>query len=193
MQKKLFFCCSSGSGCRDAILRELGESIASAGGYITEKAVGADGSLLGLDLLPAAAAAVEGFSGARFLDFSVSPPKTDNEVFRVEAVRLLQEAPYYPFSLLDSIGGFELVIPQYREALAAFLSSSVPCVGILKPPAEAELMRGLLGLGERCTALAAQLRSALETDADILVLEVPDELESAHISSLRRWAEIYAR
>lgn len=193
MQKKLFFCCSSRSGCREMILRELGESLASAGGFITEQAVGEDGTLLGLDLFPTAAAAVEGFTGARFLDMTVVPPKTDNEVFRSEAVRLLQEAPYYPFTILDSIGGFELVIPQFREALSAFLSSPVPCVGILKPPAEAELMRGLLGLGERCTALAAQLRSALETDADILVLEVPDELESAHISSLRRWAEIYAR
>ncbi|MBQ6397671.1 MAG: hypothetical protein IJI06_05930 [Oscillospiraceae bacterium] len=193
MQKKLFFCCSSGSGCRDAILRELGESIASAGGYITEKAVGADGSLLGLDLLPAAAAAVEGFSGARFLDFSVSPPKTDNEVFRVEAVRLLQEAPYYPFSLLDSIGGFELVIPQYREALAAFLSSSVPCVGILRPFEEAELMRGFLGLGERCTAFAAKLYSALEADADTLLLDVPCELDANHITALRQWADAFTR
>ena len=193
MQKKLFFCCSSRSGCREMILRELGESLASAGGFITELAVDETGSLLGLDLLPAAAAAVEGFSGARFLDFTVSPPKTDNEVFRVEAVRLLQEAPYYPFAVLDSIGGFELVIPQYREALADFLSSPVPCVGILRPLEEAELMRGFLGLGERYTALSAQLRSALYSNTDTLVLDVPDEIKPDHISVLHQWAEAYAR
>ena len=193
MQKKLFFCCSSRSGCREMILRELGESLASAGGFITELAVDETGSLLGLDLLPAAAAAVEGFSGARFLDFTASPPKTDNEVFRVEAVRLLQEAPYYPFAVLDSIGGFELVIPQYREALADFLSSPVPCVGILRPLEEAELMRGFLGLGERYTALSAQLRSALYSNTDTLVLDVPDEIKPDHISVLHQWAEAYAR
>lgn len=193
MQKKLFFCCSSSSGCREMILRELGESLASAGGFITELAVDKNGSLLGLELLPAAAAAVEGFTGARFLDFTASPPKTDNEVFRVEAVRLLQEAPYYPFAVLDSIGGFELVIPQFREALAVFLSSSVPCIGILKPLEEAELMRGFLGLGERYTALSAQLRSALYSNTDTLVLDVPDEIEPDHISVLHQWAEAYAR
>ena len=182
MHKKLFFCCSSSSGCREMILRELGESLASAGGFITEQAVGEEGSLLGLDLFPTAAAAVDGFIGARFLDMTVVPPKTDNEVFRVEAVRLLQEAPYYPFAVLDSIGGFELVIPQFREALAAFLSSSVPCIGILRPLEEAELMRGFLGLGERCTAFAARLRSALD---------VPGELEAGHIAALHQWVETF--
>lgn len=193
MQKKLYFCCSSSAGCREMILRELGESLASAGGFITEQAVGEDGTLLGLDLFPTAAAAVEGFTGARFLDMTVVPPKTDNEVFRSEAVRLLQEAPYYPFSLLDSIGGFELVIPQYREALAAFLSSPVPCVGILRPFEEAELMRGFLGLGERCTAFAAKLYSALKADADTLLLDVPCELDANHITALRQWADAFTR
>ena len=125
------------------------------------------------------------------MDLTVSPPKTDNEVFRVEAVRLLQEAPYYPFAVLDSIGGFELVIPQYREALAAFLSSPVPCVGILKPLEEAELMRGFLGLGERYTAFAARLRSALAADADTLLLDVPGELEADPIAALHQWVETF--
>ena len=173
------------------ILRELGESLASAGGFITEQAVGEEGSLLGLDLFPTAAAAVDGFIGARFLDMTVVPPKTDNEVFRVEAVRLLQEAPYYPFAVLDSIGGFELVIPQFREALAAFLSSSVPCIGILRPLEEAELMRGFLGLGERYTAFVARLRSALEADDETMLLDVPGELEAGHIAALHQWVETF--
>lgn len=193
MQKKLFFCCSSSAGCREMILRELGECLASAGGFITEQAVGEDGTLLGLDLFPTAAAAVEGFTGARFLDMTVVPPKTDNEVFRSEAVRLLQEAPYYPFTVLDSIGGFELVIPQFREALSAFLSSPVPCVGILRPFEEAELMRGFLGLGERCTAFAAKLYSALEADADTLLLDVPGMLDANHMTALRQWADAFTR
>ena len=191
MHKKLFFCCSSSSGCRETILSELGESLASAGGFIMARAIGSDGSMLGIDLFPAAAAAVEGFTGARFLDLTVSPPKTDNEVFRVEAVRLLQEASYYPFAVLDSIGGFELVIPQFREALAAFLSSSVPCIGILRPLEEAELMRGFLGLGERCTAFAARLRSALEADDETMLLDVPGELEAGHIAALHQWVETF--
>ena len=191
MHKKLFFCCSSSSGCREMILRELGESLASAGGFITVQAVGEEGSFLGLDLFPTAAAAVDGFTGARFLDMTVVPPKTDNEVFRVEAVRLLQEAPYYPFAVLDSIGGFELVIPQFREALAAFLSSPVPCIGILRPLEEAELMRGFLRLGERCTALAARLRSALEAEDETMLLDVPGELEAGHIAALHQWVETF--
>ena len=194
MQKKLFFCCSSADGGREAILRELGGALAGAGGFITRQAIGADGALLGLDLLPAAAAAgVDGFHGARFLDFTAVPPKTDNDVFRLEAVRLLQEAPYYPFTLLDSLGSFELVIPLFREALSLFLSADVPCVGIVKPLDETELMRSFLGLGERMIDQAIRLRASLESDADTLVIDVDDKFDERGLAILRQWARAYVR
>ena len=167
MQKKLFLCGPSGCGKTTMIRAALGQKLAEAGGFVTERRVDGDGRVLGFDLLPAAAAAgIEGFTPLRFLDYTAEPPRRDNEVFRDEAVRLLQEAEYYPFAVLDEIGGFELVIPQFRAQLASFLSSPVPCVGVLKAPTGVEELRERFGLGEKYTALARRLRAALDEDPD---------------------------
>ena len=120
------------------------------------------------------------------------PPSRDNEVFRTEAVRLLPEAAYYPFSMLDEIGGFELVIPQFREALGVFLSSSSPCIGVVKTLDEAELMRSYLGLGERFSALAQRLHAALEADSDTLVIDVSEQDMGPAEKAVREWAKVYA-
>ena len=194
MQKRLFLCGTSGCGKTTMIRNALGDRLAEGGGFVTERIVGNDGKLLGVDLLPAAAAAgVEGFTPLRFLDYSADPPKRDNEVFRVEAVRLLQEAEYYPFAVLDEIGGFELVIPQFRAQLAAFLSSSVPCIGVLKASAGVEQLQERFGLGERFPALARQLREALENDADTLVLDTSGRGDERALQAVRDWVEAFAR
>lgn len=192
MPKKLFLCGPSGCGKTSLIRSALGEKLSEAGGFVTERVCAADGTLLGFDLLPAAAAAgVEGFAPLRFLDYTTEPPTRDNEVFRVEAVRLLQEAEYYPFAVLDEIGGFELVIPQFRAQLTAFLSSPLPCLGVLKAPAGVEELRERFGLGEKYPLLARQLREALEQDPDTLVLDMASRGDENAALALRRWVEKY--
>ena len=194
MQKRLFLCGPSGCGKTTLIRSALGDKLAEAGGFVTERVTRADGTLLGFDLLPAAAAAgIEGFAPLRFLDYTTEPPTRDNEVFRTEAVRLLQEAEYYPFAVLDEIGGFELVIPQFRAQLAAFLSSSVPCVGVIKAPAGVEELRGRFGLGEKYAALARRLREALDNDPDTLVLDVAGFGDERTEKAVRDWAECFAK
>ena len=193
MQKRLFLCGPSGCGKTSMIRAALGEKMAEAGGFVTERIRAAGGELLGYDLLPAAAAAgVEGFSPLRFLDYTAEPPTRDNEIFRVEAVRLLQEAEYYPFAVLDEIGGFELVIPQFRAQLSAFLSSPVPCIGVLKASSGVEELRGRFGLGEKYTALAALLRETLERDGDTLVLDLCGRGDERALRAVNAWAAEYA-
>lgn len=192
MQKRLFLCGPSGCGKTTMIRNALGAALAEAGGFVTERASGADGKLLGFDLLPAAAAAgIEGFIPLRFLDYTTEPPMRDNEVFRGEAVRLLQEAEYYPFAVLDEIGGFELVIPQFRAQLATFLSSPVPCVGVIKAPAGVEELQARFGLGEKYPALARRLREALENDPDTLVLDLSGSGDEQAQRALRDWVEAF--
>ena len=193
MQKRLFLCGPSGCGKTTMIRSALGESMAECGGFVTERAGGADGRLLGYDLLPAAAAAgVEGFAPLRFLNYAAEPPIRDNEVFRVEAVRLLQEAEYYPFAVLDEIGGFELVIPQFRAQLAAFLSSAVPCIGVLKAFDGVEELQERFGLGEKYPVLWRRLREALESDPDTLVIDVRGRGDEPVEQAVREWAAAYA-
>ena len=192
MQKRLFLCGPSGCGKTTMIRNALGAALAEAGGFVTERAIGADGKLLGFDLLPAAAAAgIEGFTPLRFLDYTTEPPTRDNEVFRGEAVRLLQEAEYYPFAVLDEIGGFELVIPQFRAQLATFLSFPVPCVGVIKAPAGVEELQARFGLGEKYPALARRLREALENDPDTLVLDLSGSGDEQALRALRDWVEAF--
>ena len=194
MQKRLFLVGPSGCGKTTLIRNALGDTLAEAGGFVTERVRGEDGRVLGFELLPAAAAAgVEGFSPLRFLDYTATPPTRDNEVFRVEAVRLLEEAAYYPFAVLDEIGGFELVIPQFRAALSAFLSSPVPCLGVLKSFENAEGLRNRLGLGEKYTALVLRLRAALVADRDTLVLELSGRGDEKAEALVREWVRTFAR
>ena len=193
MQRRLFLIGPSGCGKTSMIRNALGDKLAEAGGFVTQRALGADGAPLGFDLLPSAAAAgVEGFSPLRFLDYTTDPPTRDNEVFRSEAVRLLQEAEYYPFAVLDEIGGFELVIPQFRAQLAAFLSSSVPCLGVLKAPAGVAELRERFGLGEKYAQLYARLRQVLDADPDTLVLECSGRGENEAERLVREWCRLYA-
>ena len=192
MHRRLFLCGPSGCGKTTMIRNALGGALAEAGGFVTERAVGEDGRLLGYELLPAAAAAgVEGFAPLRFLDYTGEFPTRDNEVFRGEAVRLLQEAEYYPFAVLDEIGGFELVIPQFRAQLGSFLSSPVPCVGVLKASESVEELRRRFGLGEKYSALALRLREALEHDRDTLVLDTCGRGDERAERALREWAAEY--
>lgn len=186
MQRHLFLCGPSGYGKTTMIREALGDRLAEAGGFVTERCTDGSGRILGYDLLPAAAAAgIEGFSPLRFLDYSADPPLRDNEVFRIEAVRLLQEAEYYPFAVLDEIGGFEMVIPQFRSHLSAFLSSPVPCIGVLKAMNGVEELRERFGLGEKYSALALRLREALDTDPDTLVLDLSSCGDAAAASAIR--------
>ena len=159
MQRHLFLTGPSGCG-KTALIREvLGPSLGYAGGFITERALDEDGTLLGYDLFPGAAAADHSlYEGLRFLDFEWGGCDRDNDVFRFDAVQLLQESEYYPYAMLDEFGGFEIVIPQFRAALNDFLRLELPMIGVLKDSESVRRLRDQLGLGERFPAAAALLR-----------------------------------
>ncbi len=187
MKKHLFLYGPPGSGKSALLLQALGPSVAGAGGYLT-----LPGKPKVWHLLPSAAAAgVEGFTALPYLDLSGPAPVKDNEVFRGEAARLLREAAWYPFSVLDAFGGFELVIPQYREALADFLNLDNPCLGVLLRPREVEELRRLLGLGDKLTAYVRRLWESLEADPDTLLLQTTGAADPVARRILDQWVREY--
>ncbi len=193
MQKHLFLTGPAGCGKSAAIREALGAALQSAGGFVTQNER-ESGALLRCSLLPAAAAGgAAGFEALPYLDLSGMPPRHDNEVFRTEGVRLLQEAAWYPFSVLDAIGGFELLIPQFRGALADFLSSEQPMVGVLLNRKEAEAMCHRLGLSERVEKNIEQLWKALKADPDTLIADLSGLQRRRSLRLLAQWAEEYAR
>ena len=149
------------------------------------------GGLLGVELLPAAAfGGVEGFEAETYLHFGTEA-RSDNEVFRQTGVRLLQEAAWYPYGVLDAIGGFELVIPQFRGALTELLNSELPLLGVLLSPAEAEAQRKQLGLSERESLNTRQLHLALRSDPDTEILDFGGLGGLTAKGKLRRWIGEY--
>ena len=194
MKRHLFLTGPSGWGKSPIIREELGGALAMAGGFVTERTVSPEGRLLGFDLLPAAAAGgVEGFEPLRFLDYSTEPPAKNNEIFRLNAAQMLAEAVYYPFSLIDEFGGFELIIPEFRAALTEFLNAEQPCIGVLKGGANAEELRRRFGLGEKYTAYTLRLLEALNGDEDTLVLPLREKGDPAARRIVRQWAREYVK
>lgn len=193
MKKRLFLTGPSGVGKTTIIRQALGPSLAYAGGFVTERVSDGEGRLLGYELLPAAAAlSGTAYQSWRFLDYSGSVPAKDNEVFRNQGVRLLQEAEYYPFVLLDEIGGFEMLIPQFRNALAELLNSEQPIIGVLKGAENAASIKRRFGLGDKFTQLTDNLRAVLGKDGDTVLLEVKAPGDPAASRIARAWAEEYA-
>ena len=93
--------------------------------------------------------------------------------------------------MLDEISGFELVIPQFRTQLGAFLSSPTPCIGVLKSPAGVEELQARFGLGEKYAALARRLREALDAAPDTLVLDTAGRGDIRAEQAVREWVERY--
>ena len=194
MEKHLFLTGPALCGKSAALRAVLGPSLLNAGGFVTELERRQDGSLLRCSLLPAAAAGgAEGFAALPYLDLSGPSPVHDSEVFRSQGVRLLQEAAWYPFAVLDGIGGFELLIPQFRAALTELLNAELPLVGVLMDRKEAEALCRRLGLSERVEANIAQLWKALKADPETRIADLSGLHRKKSLRILEQWAEEYAR
>lgn len=192
MKKHLFLTGVSGSGKSTLINEVLGERLSSAGGFVTLRQTDDAGKLLGFDILPACAAGgVEGFEPQRILDYTVKPPKAFTEVFRSYGVQLLDEAQYYPFSVIDEFGGFEIIVPQFRAKLAEFLSYDQPITGVIKGAENAEQLRRSLGLGEKYTAFYSRLRAALEGNSQTMIVDLSSMDNDTARSLVSQWADEY--
>ena len=193
MKKHLFLTGVSGIGKTTIIRQALGSAAGYAGGFITERVTDSDGRVEGFDLYPAAAViGHDGFDGQRFLDLGTVPPRKDNEVFRESAAQMLREAEFYPFVMLDEIGGFEMLIPQFRNELAQLLNSDAPIIGVIKGAENAEELRASFGLGEKFTMLTDNLRAVLANDEDTVVVEVKQRGDETARRIVEAWVKEYA-
>ena len=80
-----------------------------------------------------------------------------------------------------------MVIPQYRQQLAEFLSSDQPCVGVLKTLEEAQKARDQFGLGEKYTMLNQTLHQVLAQDSDTVLLKTSGYGDETARRILRQW------
>ena len=85
------------------------------------------------------------------------------------------------------IGGFELIIPQFRTTLYELLRSDLPIIGALKTPEEADAMRQALGLGDKFSRFEDELWQFLRHDKDTQILYVRSLSDEAAAEALAQW------
>ena len=192
MKRHLFLSGPAFSGKSRLIREKLDIKLQCAGGFCTEITQAENGSMIGCVMTPAAAAGgVRGLERELFLDMRSFPPGHDSEVFRNLGVRLLEEAEWYPFAVLDEIGGIDVIIPQFRMALDSLLDLELPILGVLKSREDSDRMRQLLGPGERYTAFYDRLYERLTDDPDTEIFTIRESAEEA-AEALAEWIGEYA-
>ena len=188
MRKHIIITGPSGCGKSTAVRSVLGPALSCAGGFITERDISPTGTVEGVSIFPAAAAfSKEEYEGRRFLDFSGAQTSHDNEAFRTFGVRLLKESGNYPFTLIDEFGGFEMLVPEFREELLKVLNSPQPLIAVLKSRENAETLRARVGLGEKYTAVVQNLHSALAAHEDTELIEIHCRGEESVLNAIMQW------
>ena len=152
------------TGKSTLIRKCLGPHIADCGGFTSQRLVDAGGRTKGFRLVSAAeplTASAEGFmSGTGSTEPFISHAGifkwfaddgrviTDQSVFEQTGVSLLKSSARRPLVLLDEIGGSELLCGDFRKTLDAILSSSKPCLGVLKLPENAQRLHSQYPSGD---------------------------------------------
>ena len=192
MKKNLIISGPSGCGKTTLIREVLGSSIAYAGGFITERKLNEDGSLAGFDMYPAAAAAdMSSYTGQRFISKTALGLNKDTEVFRNYGVQLLTEAEYYPFVMLDEFGGFDVLIPQFRNAIADIFSSDKPIIAVMKGDKNVKEVKKRFHLGPRFTQTVDIVRTTLANDPDTQIVEMKKPGDPKVRAIIQQWADEY--
>ena len=93
--------------------------------------------------------------------------------------------------MLDEFGGFELIIPQFRDALMDVLHSETPVIGALKTAEEADAMREALGIGAKYHVYAQQFRNILRQDKNTRLLDLSILSRDEAQKSVQAWVEQY--
>lgn len=192
MKKHLIISGPSGCGKTTLIREVLGSSVAYAGGFITERKLDQAGNLIGFDLYPAAAAAdMSSYSGQRFISKTALGLGKDTEVFRNYGVQLLTEAEYYPFVMLDEFGGFDVLIPQFRNAIADIFSSDKPIIAVMKSDKNVKEVKKNFHLGPRFIQTVDIVKTTLANDEDTLIVEMKKPGDKKVRAIIEQWAEEY--
>lgn len=187
MKKHLIFTGRLYGDFTDMIPSVLGEKMASAGGFITRS-----GKERGsYTIAPAACAAGIGVPGEEiFLRFSGEAVR-NNDAFRFAGTKLLEEAVYYPFTVLDVLGGFELIIPQFKTALDSLMKTDMPLIAYLICLEDVKNIQRLFGLSDKFYRTAEEFHKVLAKAENTEIIDTQNLSEDEFTAIIKAWENEY--
>ncbi len=189
MRRRLFLTGPSGCGKSTMICRELGDAIRRSGGFITTRDRDENGTIRGFEI-----ASSDGYGlRERFLDLTQAHPQMDLEVFSGLGVRCLERACERTFSVLDEIGGVELLDASFMDALASYLRGEQPCIGVMKGPGPAGKLVEMMGLSARYELARRALYDYLKHDPNTLLLETTGWEDDHARNTVREWVAEFVK
>ncbi len=189
MRRRLFLTGPSGCGKSTMICRELGDAVRRSGGFITTRDRDENGTIRGFEI-----ASSDGYGiRERFLDLTRERPQMDLEVFSGLGVRCLERAYDRSFSVLDEIGGVELLDASFMDALSAYFQGDQPCIGVMKGPGPAGKLVEMMGLSARYELARRALYDYLKNDPHTLLLETSGRDDAQALNAVREWVAEFAK
>jgi len=187
MKKHLFLKGRLYSDYPDVINTALGEKMGSAGGFITRP--GKDRGCY--DICPCACAAGFDIPGAQcFLRFSGEAIR-NNDAFRHYGKELLEQSVFYPFAVLNVVGGFELIIPEFRETLENLLSEDIPVLGYLICLEDVKNIQKLFGLSDKFLRSAEEFHGKIENSCNTEIIDTQDYSDEEIREIILQWKREY--
>jgi nucleoside-triphosphatase len=142
------------------------EHLTQVGGFSSQRLFNDDGETVGFRIVPAAEAMDLTMKYSPelsdvFLYFEGRETEKNPEIFTDTAIRYLKEGRGKKLILLDEIGGIELLMPEFKEALYEILGGGIPCLGVLKLEHSNRHMCSNANINRECTDYQMQLRDRL--------------------------------
>jgi len=179
------------------IRRLIGPFLNQVGGFSSQRLLDSTGATVGFRITPAAEALNlnreydRSLSGI-FLRFEDGRAVKTQEVFSKSALGFLAESCESKLILLDEIGGMELGVPEFRDALYRVLAGPVPCIGVLKLEEKNRHMCEQEVIDKSCLTWHQRLRRDLEEQFDAALLSFSRETKAEAELSVRSFlSQIY--
>ena len=93
--------------------------------------------------------------------------------------------------MLDEFGGFDVLIPQFRNAIAEVFSSDKPIIAVMKSNSNVKEIRKKFHLGPRFIQTVDIVKTTLANDVDTQIIEMKKPGDAKVRAAIEQWKKEY--